>query len=331
MGAFGDLDVRMGPWDVDYGAEAPLQSIDPLAAEEVHLDVETPSADWTPVQPALAATPSRLIFVDGVRRLEARLMIRRGNKVCHGGFGTYAVGSVVVSGGVAHHDQAIVDRLVVIGSGESMTDPVAPLHGFPYRPISTVAPEPDGPLQAIHDEMRMAEERLARTLSDRADTLVIADGPLTFEDPVRGSVVGYIKRLFKLYVPDRHLGLLAQLTPGARTPLFGLRATRRFARYAWFARLAAPQVADSELSGIVRLEVSESVGLERARTIADLTTRLLPRFAPGRSRDPRSPQNLLPIGALEALLRRRMGDARLIRRHIESLVAREVRNGQSPS
>jgi uncharacterized protein len=74
----------------------------------------------------------------------------------------------------------------------------------------------------------------------------------------------------------------------------------------------------------VRLEVSDAVGGEEARRLADATAAVLPAFAPSRSRDPRAPQNLLPIGALEAQLRRRLGDARLIRRRIASLLARET-------
>jgi hypothetical protein len=91
-------------------------------------------------------------------------------------------------------------------------------------------------------------------------------------------------------------------------------------------RLARPQVADSELAGIARLEVSEAVGIETALRLANASTVILPLFVPSRWRDPRSPQNLLPIGALEASLRRHMGDGRLIRRHIETLIAREARD-----
>jgi hypothetical protein len=68
---------------------------------------------------------------------------------------------------------------------------------------------------------------------------------------------------------------------------------------------------------VVRLEVSDVVGLDAAVRLADATAVLLPRFSPSRGRDPRAPQNLLPIGALEAGLRRRLGDAALVRRHIQ--------------
>jgi hypothetical protein len=172
--------------------------------------------------------------------------------------------------------------------------------------------------------MRLAEERLAREVANAAGTLVVMDGPLTFEEPTRAAAVGYVKRVIKLYVPAERLGLLARLPPGTRTPIFALQSTRRFARYSWFLRLAAPHRGDSELTGIVRLEVSEAVGIDEARRLADATSRALPRFASRRGQDPRAPQNLLPIGALESQLRRRLGDARLARRHIETVIAREA-------
>jgi hypothetical protein len=41
-------------------------------------------------------------------------------------------------------------------------------------------------------------------------------------------------------------------------------------------------------------------------------------------RDPRSPQNLLPVGALEAALTHRLGDRRWIGRLITAAVGREA-------
>jgi hypothetical protein len=174
--------------------------------------------------------------------------------------------------------------------------------------------------------MRREEERLGRELASTDGALVIADGPLTFEEASRAAVLGYIKRIFRLYLPRERLDLLARLRAGERTPLFALRSSRRFVRFSWFVRLASPQAADSELAGIARLEVSEAVGIEAALRLANASTVILPRFVPSRWRDPRSPQNLLPIGALETTLRRHMGDGRLIRRHIETLIAREARD-----
>ena len=327
MSSFGELQVRLDPWQVDYGTELPLDDVEPGPEEAAVLDIELPAAEWRPVTPGEVPTPSRLVFVDGVRRIEARLIVRRGEGLCHGAFGSYAVGAVSIADGAASCGQPRVERLVVIGSGESLPAPVSVLRGLMYRPVSTLDTDPDASLRSIQEQMRLAEERLGKELANADDTLVIVDGPLTFEEPVRGAAVGYIKRIFKLYLPREHLGLLARLKAGERTPLFALRSSRRFVRFSWFVRLAHPHLGDSELAGIARLEVSETVGAEAARRLADATAALLPRFVPRRWRDPRSPQNLLPIGALEGSLRRHLGDARLIRRYVETLIAMEARGG----
>lgn len=322
MTVFGDLDVRLDPWDVDYGTELPLAAEDEPPAEVV-LDVEVAPDRWEPVIPRPTVLP-HLIFIDGVRRIEARVVLRRGNRVAHGAFGSCAVGSVMVTSGTATCGEMRLDRILATGAGETIERSVAIDGALVYRPVSSADPSPDGPLRTIQEQMRLQEESLGRELADVEGALVVADGPLTFQHATRGAAVGYIKRLFQLYLPSQYLALLASLPAGARTPLFALRASRRFARYSWFLRLAWPRAADSDLAGIVRLEVSDAVGGEEARRLADATAAVLPGFAPSRSRDPRAPQNLLPIGALEAQLRRRLGDARLIRRRIESLLAREV-------
>jgi hypothetical protein len=328
MTIFGQLQVRLDPWQVDYGAELRLDEGDDIGQYEgVALDVELPSGEWRPIAPSGTMQPAQMVFVDGVRRLEARLIIRRGSRVNHGAFGSHAVGAVTVTERAASWAVPRVGRLVVMGSGETIDGPIAVAPDLIYNPISTFDTDPDAPLRAIQEQMRIEEERLGKELAHSEDTLVIADGPLTFQEASRGAVLGYIKRIFKLYIPQEHLGLLAELAAGERTPAFALRSSRRFGRFSWFLRLVAPQLGDSELAGIARLEVSETVGVEVARRLADASAALLPRFVPGRWRDPRSPQNLLPIGALETWLRRHLGDGRLMRRYIETLIAREARSG----
>jgi uncharacterized protein len=80
---------------------------------------------------------------------------------------------------------------------------------------------------------------------------------------------------------------------------------------------------ESDFTGLVRLEVSATIGRDEAIRLADMTASVLPRFAPSRSRDPRAPQNLIPIGALEQHLRRELGDARLVQRRVATHLAKE--------
>jgi hypothetical protein len=327
MTIFGHLLVQLDPWQVDYGAELPLDEVEqPGYDETVVLDVEIAPESWQPIRPTEATLPSQLIFVDGVRRIEARLIVRRQERLCHGAFGSHAVGAVKVVDLAAACDAPRVGRLIIIGSGESVGAPVRVKNDLVYQPLSTSDTHPDAPLRALQESMRLEEERFGRDLASIDGALVIADGPLTFEEVSRAAVLGYIKRIFRLYLPRERLDLLARLRAGERTPLFALRSSRRFVRFSWFVRLAQPEIGDSELAGIARLEVSEAIGIDAARRLANASTAILPRFVPRRWRDPRSPQNLLPIGALETTLRRHMGDGRLIRRHIETLIAKEAQD-----
>jgi hypothetical protein len=324
---FGNLRVRIDPWQADYGSELPLE-LPEDDASDASLDIEVPALNWAPIQPEGSHQIANMVFVDGVRRIEARLIIQRhDDTVIHGAFGSFAVGAVRVANGRASFDEAQVGRHLIFGSGEHPGE-VARVHeALQYLPVSTDSTDPVGPLQRLQDNMRQAEEDLAKRLAATPETLVVADGPLTFEGQERGSSIGFVKRLFKLYIPRTHLSVLSQLGAGERTPLFSIPRSKRFARYSWFLRLAPPSAGDSDLSGIVRLEVSETVGIDIARRLADSTTRVLPKFAPTWSRDPRAPQNLLPIGALETHLRHRLGNLQLVRRQIKSLIAREAING----
>jgi uncharacterized protein len=254
---FGDLEVRLDPWQADYGAELAIETPEEVApAENLSLDVELAPDAWQPIAPVTGAAAPNLMFVDGVRRIEARLIVRRNGQLCYGAFGSYAVGSVKVTNHVASYSALRVARVVVIGAGELLLEPIVVAPALVYRPVSTILADPDGPLRAIQDEMRAAEEQLGRELTDTNDALVVVDGPLTFEQRMRGGVVGYVKRLFKLYVPSEKLDLIAELKAGQRTPVFALRSSHRFARYSWFLRPSRQVLAipGCQVSSALRLQ-----------------------------------------------------------------------------
>jgi hypothetical protein len=88
--------------------------------------------------------------------------------------------------------------------------------------------------------MRQLEAALSREAAEEPGALVICDGPLTFGELSRGRAVGFVKRLFRLYLPDELRGVLAALRVGERSPLFAIGGAGKFGRYAWYVRLAAP-------------------------------------------------------------------------------------------
>jgi hypothetical protein len=170
--------------------------------------------------------------------------------------------------------------------------------------------------------MRRAEGTLASELA-AAGGLVFLDGPLTFAESGRAAVVGFVKRLLRPYLPADAAALLPRRGVGARTPLF-LIEDAMHPRYSWYARIAHGRPIEDALTGVVRLETSAAAGLAAARERADLSATLLPSLASDPAHDPRAPQNLLPIGGLEARLRHLMGDPLIVRRAIESRLHEEA-------
>ena len=74
----------------------------------------------------------------------------------------------------------------------------------------------------------------------------------------------------------------------------------------------------------MRCEASAHLPVERVRVIADRTAALLPLVASAPHLDPRAPQNLVPVGALERVLRHRMGDGGLVYRALRAAVSQRV-------
>jgi hypothetical protein len=230
---FGDFRVRIDPWEVDYGDQTPLASLEDRPEEQVNHEVEVTDGQWSAIIPSdPTAVPERVLFIDGVRRLEARLHARQGEQLIYGGFGSHAVGAVEIHDSKASFGEIRVFRTAVLGSGQRLPAPVQVREDLVYAAESTPTTEVDGPLRHIQKAMRLAEATLARDLC-RDDTLIIVDGPLSFEPERRGLALGYIKRVHQLYLPNKFIPLLATLSAGSRTPMFTIQSAKAgFARYA---------------------------------------------------------------------------------------------------
>jgi hypothetical protein len=74
-------------------------------------------------------------------------------------------------------------------------------------------------------------------------------------------------------------------------------------------------------TGIVRCEASGRLPKDDVRRMADRTAAILPIVGSEPHIDPRAPQNLVPIGALERELRHRMGDPGLVYRALRLAVS----------
>ncbi|MGE3173811.1 MAG: hypothetical protein AB7O97_14390 [Planctomycetota bacterium] len=314
--AGGRVRLRIDPWAAEYdGAQGQLDLDEPAAA----VDVAVERADWTALRPATDGAHPKLVFVDGVRRIDCRFVAEDGDRRRPGLFGSFAVGAVE-SGGAATLLAWRTGRVAAVTRGlpvPALTVQVGG-SGLRWSPEVALDDTPDAPLRVLQNAMRRAEAELAATVADAA-AAVIVDGPLTAGLP-RGPFLGYVKRLLRGYLPEPQAALLPRMQPGERTPLFAI-AGPPLDRFSWYLRLAHGRAIDSDLAGVVRCECALDLGLDAARALADLAARELPRFASDALRDARAPQNLFPIGALETALRHRLGEPLLLRRALEAAVA----------
>ena len=64
-------------WDVGYGTALAIAEEDlPASVARVETDIETPAGQWAPIPTASDIPhPSAVLFVDGVRRIDARVWI----------------------------------------------------------------------------------------------------------------------------------------------------------------------------------------------------------------------------------------------------------------
>ena len=174
--------------------------------------------------------------------------------------------------------------------------------------------------------MREEEGRLAEDLCE-AGYLVVVDGPLNFVRSRDLPVVGYVKTHYRALLPPEHHARIPELQAGERCSLFRLGQDR----YSCYLRLAAPGETSSPWYGIVRLEMPQSPGLAAAIAVADSVAATVPPYAGVSHRDPRAPQNLQPIGALERHIRHLLGHAglatRAVREAVQALMLQEEPHG----
>jgi hypothetical protein len=307
--------LHADPWNPEFGMgydaaleDSPLPRADPFVE----------STDWSRPLSASSAGPEPVWFVDGVRRVDLRILADEGERRVPGLFGSYAVGAVRCDGAAAF-DRHRVCRAVIVAGGmrQDGVDVRCGAGSLMFEPATASRSDPNAPLDKLQELMRVAEQNLSAELIGSGVPLVLADGPLRLGEEVaeRGApVVGVVKRFVRQYLEPAEEALLARLGPGDRTPVFALLDREDAVRgYSWYARLVELRPPWHDHAGVVRCEVRAGVGLEQAVRLAERVTALLPSYA-GRPSDPRAPQNLAPVAALEEWLKHRMGHRWLVRR-----------------
>jgi hypothetical protein len=288
-------------WAPEYGSPVDAHPLEASTVPDV--DVEVSTSRWEPIMPALDPV-ERVLFVDGVRRVDAVVWITEGELPALGLCASYAAGAVQVAEGKAKLVDARVERGIFTAAAGA--EDLVTRHAV-YAVRATSGSVPEELWLGIQHRMGELEGRVA---ADRSDgSLVVVDGPLSHRRHVVGAV-GYVKTQHVHYLPEELRWILPALPAGRRTPLF--LTTTSWSRYSWYLRLAG----GAGMSGIVRCEVKADGSVVEAARTADRVTATLPHFASAPHKDPRAPQNLYPIGGLERDLRRRLGDPQLLYRSL---------------
>jgi len=301
-------------WAPEYGS--PFETDDALAdPEKVDETVEI-DGQWAPLT-GVDDGVARVAFVDGVRRIDARVTLDDPQGPSFGICGSYGVGAVVWNRDSARSDyrDMRVERLAVFGNGAGA--PIPEGGGIIYRSESVPDSDPGALIKRFHGAMRKAEAALSEQLA-QSGIFVVADGPIN--DLSATEKVGYIKSHRAPYLSPQHAPVISRIRSGQRTPLFVIGRGGRYERYSWYQRLADLPGGHS-WTGVVRCEVSSALPTAAAVAIANRTAALLPRVGSAPHIDPRAPQNLVPIAALERELRRLLGDPAFVYRALRSAVA----------
>jgi hypothetical protein len=170
---------------------------------------------------------------------------------------------------------------------------------------------------AVQPSLTALEIDISAVARDGGTDLLVVDGPLRNRRHLPRTI-GYVKTQQTLYLPAALNQVVTALRPGQRTPVFHLGTV--WGGWSWYLRL--PGASGAPWSGIVRLECSPDLTPDQAIELAEVSVATLPRFASSAYKDPRAPQNLVPIAGLERRLRGMLGDARVLHRALLLTTAR---------
>lgn len=295
-----------------------------FAREDEGVLVETiEPGPWAPVRPEPVAAPPRPSFVDGVERRDARVSAEGDGAPLPGLLVSYAAGAMCIGREPPLRHVAVERRLIIVKGARPPRIAIDAANGpIEYLPAYDAEEDAESLDRTLGELRASLEAGVVRALIAEGAALIVVDGRLP---PIRHeAALGLIKTPHRLPVSlPEHLDVLARLRTGERSPVF-IRMRSDRAYYSWFVCLRTPGPLDLALSGLALLEMDDQTPRATALRIADITATTLPAYAPASYRDPRAPQNLIPVGQLERELRHRLGDPELLRRLLLQAFTKEV-------
>jgi hypothetical protein len=137
------------------------------------VDVTVERADWEPVRPTASPNPARVYFVDGVRRVEHRLLVEGDEGSLYGLLGSFGVGAACLGNKSARITHEHIGRLCVVGGGVLLPGVNAPVPAgrftLAFEPRLVPENTPMAPLDGLQTAMREGEALLAEALGNEAE------------------------------------------------------------------------------------------------------------------------------------------------------------------
>ncbi|MEY2247457.1 hypothetical protein AB8A21_31710 [Streptomyces sp. BF23-18] len=320
-------------WDPTYGSSVENAENGIGRSEaEVTPDVELAPADWKPISPSQVSDPGAVLFVDGVRRVEARIWIEQPpaaepatsavNTVRDAVMAlcaSYAAGTVCCCPSRGAHLLTIEYRRGLFTTATNAVD--VPTTAGTYKANITPDDQEENLAVLLSTALQRQLADLEVLVATNARTALAGHGVpegsdlLVVDGPLRGRThlpraLGFIKSHRTSYLPPDLHAMIATLAPSERSPVFSMGTS--WDRHAWYLRLPCPPGAP--WAGVVRVECAADIPTADAIELANLSQAVLPRYASIEYKDTRAPQNLVPVAGLERELRRRLGNPALLSR-----------------
>jgi hypothetical protein len=302
---------KLEAWNPEYALPDRLEEGEGLEDIKAHYE-----GDWTARSPKRQApTDWPIVYlVDGRQRIDAQIANSRGHRAL---LATVIAGAVVRDGAGIRPVGEPLKRHILLHSGD-LEEPLPPGLGH-YQLVETKKSDPASMRSRVTEEMRRLEASLVNELEGG---LVIVDGQIyrgekSYTAPER--VLGYTKTQAAIYLGAEQQALLYELKPYQRTPIFmipGKAINRPLDVFSWYVRLPLKPTATFYTgASLLRIETISPEPYQAIR-LADLSVSIFCDMASSPAKDPRAPQNLIPVGGLEQWLGRHLGQGEVARRRI---------------
>lgn len=337
------MNIRPDYWQSVYTGSTEVALTDEKRSYKVVPTIECHDlGHWAPIRvpdTAFAEVDTvRVAFVDGVRRIDMHGIID-GNPPYYGVFGSVAAGCMQMCGSHAHDvTQALCDEAVRHYFVTNAPDPdekvlrLASNASCPfditYEIRTAASHDPADFGQELNNLMQELEHDIAQKQVDRPDVqAVVTDGPIPFEHRLAagtGKLAGVIKNVQEAYLQHDQFATVLSLGVAERTPIFEIHypESSGSSKMSFFLRLRTITPFASQMANLVRIELP-IMALAEAVHLADLASAIAVHYSSNLWGDTRAPQNLYPVGALETVLKNRLGDQRFLRSTIMRTLAGE--------